>query len=244
MRTVQRLASLASIAVVFSLSACRGAGTTAVHEPDARVEPSAEHASAPARRVVGNDPGHVGEGTPLVAREGHALAAFAAGCFWGVEDTFRQVPGVVATAVGYTGGHTERPTYEAVCSHTTAHAEAVLVEFDPKQVSYDTLLTVFFKNHDPTTMNRQGPDHGDQYRSAIFTFSPEEDAAARAAMTREQGAHARPIVTVIGAVGRFWKAEEYHQQYDEKTGTHSCPLPKGLPAPGARGQSQSQGQGT
>jgi peptide-methionine (S)-S-oxide reductase len=246
-----RLATLATalpFALALALSACRGAGTTAVHEPDARAEPSEQHASAaPTRRVVGSDPGHVGEGTPLSPREGHLLAAFAAGCFWGVEDTFRQVPGVVATAVGYTGGHTERPTYETVCSHTTAHAETVLVEFDPKEVSYDTLLTVFFKNHDPTTMNRQGPDRGDQYRSAIFTFSPEEDAAARAAMAREQGTHSKPVVTVISTIGKFWKAEEYHQQYDEKTGTHSCPLPKGLPprapaagsAPGASGAGQA-----
>jgi peptide-methionine (S)-S-oxide reductase len=108
----------------------------------------------------------------LIPHEGTALAAFAAGCFWGVEDNFRQVPGVVATAVGYTGGHTEAPTYPVVCSHTTGHAETVLVEFEPKVVTYETLLNVFFKNHDPTTKNRQGPDIGDQYRSAVFTFSP------------------------------------------------------------------------
>ena len=230
-----------AIALALTLAACRGAGSTAVHEPDARPDPTTPHAGV--RRVVGNDPGHVGDGTPLAPREGDALAAFAAGCFWGVEDTFRQVPGVVATAVGYTGGHTDHPTYETVCSHTTAHAETVLVEFDPKVVTYDTLLMVFFKNHDPTQMNRQGPDHGDQYRSAIFTFSPEQDAIARAAMTREQGAHTKPVVTAIGAIGRFWKAEEYHQQYDEKTGTHSCPLPKGLPraAPGAAGGAGVEG---
>src|SRR5688500_4666254 len=133
---------------------------------------------APKRRVVGTDPGSVGAGTKLVARSGHQLAAFAAGCFWGVEDMFRQVPGVVATAVGYTGGRASNPTYESVCSHTTGHAEAVLVEFDPKQVKYETLLNVFFENHDPTTVNRQGADTGDQYRSEIFTFSPEQRLAA------------------------------------------------------------------
>jgi peptide-methionine (S)-S-oxide reductase len=177
---------------------------------------------------VGTDPGHVGRGTPLSPREGNALAAFAAGCFWGVEDTFRHVPGVVATAVGYSGGRTDEPTYESVCSHTTGHAETVLVEFDPKQVSYEILVNVFFKNHDPTTKNRQGPDVGDQYRSAIFTFSPAQDTAARAAKEREQKALGKPVVTEIGPIARFWKAEEYHQQYDEKTGTHSCPLPLGL----------------
>jgi peptide-methionine (S)-S-oxide reductase len=181
-----------------------------------------------APKKVGIDPGHAGRGVPLAPHEGNELAAFAAGCFWGVEDTFRQVPGVVATAVGYTGGHTDDPTYRVVCSHTTGHAETVLVEFDPKLVTYDRLLNVFFKNHDPTTKNRQGPDVGDQYRSAIFFFSPSQQAAANAAILREQGSHSKPIVTEISPIARFWKAEEYHQQYDEKTGTHSCPLPRGL----------------
>jgi peptide-methionine (S)-S-oxide reductase len=180
------------------------------------------------RRAVGTDPGGVGAGTPLQAKPGHALAAFAAGCFWGVEDTFRQVPGVVATAVGYTGGRTTSPTYETVCSHTTGHAETVLVEFDPKVVGYDDLLRVFFMNHDPTTKNRQGPDVGDQYRSAVFTFDDAQDAAARSAAAAATQRLGRPVTTEISHLGRFWKAEEYHQQYDEKTGTHSCPLPKGL----------------
>src|SRR5947209_5343675 len=149
---------------ILTLTACRGAGTSvAMPEPESHAETSRAHV---ARRVVAADPGHVGQGTPLAPREGDALAASSAGCFWGVEDTFRQVPGVVATAVGYTGGRTENPTYESVCSHTTGHAETVLVEFDPKTVTYETLLNVFFKNHDPTTKNRQGPDVGDQYRSA------------------------------------------------------------------------------
>ncbi len=210
------------------VAGCRGATTTAVAEPEAPRE-----ASVLARRTVGTDPGQVGDGTALTPGEGHALAAFAAGCFWGVEDNFRQVPGVTATAVGYTGGHTDHPTYESVCSHTTGHAETVLVEFDPKQVTYETLVNVFFKNHDPTTKNRQGPDVGDQYRSAVFTFTPEEEAIARAAKEREQAARGKPVVTVIAPIGSFWKAEGYHQQYDERTGTHSCPLPRGLPTRGS-----------
>jgi peptide-methionine (S)-S-oxide reductase len=213
------------LAALLLLGACKAAGTAAVPETDAHMQTTP---TTTTRRAVGTDPGHAGAGTPLIPREGNELAAFAAGCFWGVEDTFRQVPGVVATAVGYSGGHTDDPTYPIVCSHTTGHAETVLVEFDPKVVKYETLLRVFFKNHDPTTKNRQGPDVGDQYRSAIFFFSPAQEAAARAAMQREQPLHAKPIVTEITPIGRFWKAEEYHQQYDEKTGTHSCPLPKGL----------------
>jgi peptide-methionine (S)-S-oxide reductase len=125
---------------------------------------------------VGTDPGHVGQGTSLVASEGHELAAFAEGCFWGSEDTFRHVPGVVATAVGYTGGHTANPSYDDVSSHTTGHAETVLVEFDPSKVTYAELLHTFWESHDPTTYNRQGPDVGSQYRSAIFTFSDAQRA--------------------------------------------------------------------
>ena len=222
MRKLPALLTTLAVAVL-ALTACRGAGTTTVPEAE---KPSLEKAMA--RRTVGNDPGNIGEGTPLTPKEGHALAAFAAGCFWGVEDTFRQVPGVVATAVGYTGGHTDNPTYETVCSHSTGHAEAVLIEFDPKVVTYETLVNVFMKNHDPTTKNRQGPDVGDQYRSAVFTFSPAQEAAARAAKEREEGVRKKPVVTVMSPLGRFWKAETYHQQYDEKTGTHSCPLPRGL----------------
>ncbi len=181
---------------------------------------------------VGTDPGHVGAGTPLTPRKGDQLAAFAGGCFWGTEDVFRHVPGVVATAVGYTGGHTTYPTYEDVSSHTTGHAETVLVEFDPKVITYSQLLTVFFKNHDPTTVDRQGPDVGSNYRSEIFTFSKEQAAEARAAKRQAQAELGETVVTLIAPIGRFWKAEEYHQQYDEKTGTHSCPMPKGLPHSG------------
>ena len=132
---------------------------------------------------------------------------------------------MVATAVGYSGGHTSTPTYEDVCSHTTGHAETVLVEFDPKKVTYLQLLRVFWDSHDPTTPNQQGPDIGDQYRSAIFTFTPRQEAAARASLAAEQPHYRQKITTEIEPIGRFWKAEGYHQQYDEKTGRHSCPIP-------------------
>ena len=182
-------------------------------------------ANAPLMASVGANPGGAGAGTSLVPAPGDALAAFAEGCFWGSEDTFRHVAGVVATAVGYSGGHTSNPTYPLVCSHDTGHAETVLVEFDPKKVTYAQLLRVFWDSHDPTTPNQQGPDIGDQYRSAIFTFGPEEEGAARASMTTEQAQYKSKITTEIQPIGRFWRAEGYHQQYDEKSGRHSCPLP-------------------
>jgi peptide-methionine (S)-S-oxide reductase len=178
---------------------------------------------------LGANPGNAGRGTPLAAAPGHELAAFAQGCFWGSENTYRHVNGVTATAVGYSGGHTEAPTYETVCSHGTGHAEVVLVEFDPKVVSYEKLLATFWTSHDPTTKNRQGPDVGDQYRSAIYTFSPAQEAAARNSMAEEQKHRAKSITTELSPIKAFWKAEDYHQQYDEKTGRESCPLP------GARG---------
>jgi peptide-methionine (S)-S-oxide reductase len=145
-------------------------------------------------------------------------ATFAAGCFWGVEAAFRRVPGVLDAISGYTGGHTEHPTYREVCSHTTGHAEAVEVTFDPEQVSYEQLLDVFWQIHDPTQLNRQGPDVGDNYRSAIFYHSPEQQAAAVASRDREQRNHERPIVTQIVPATAFWRAEEYHQRYAEKHG--------------------------
>ena len=210
------------------LAACRSVGTGSEAKPD---KTGATGATDPkgARRAVGNDPGKVGAGTPLEARPGNELAAFAGGCFWGVEDNFRQVPGVIATAVGYTGGTTTGPSYEQVCTHTTGHAEAVLVEFDPTKITYEQLVVVFFKNHDPTTFNRQGPDVGDQYRSAVFTFNDKQAEAVKNVMATEEKERAKKIVTRVTPLGQFWRAEEYHQQYDEKTGTHSCPLPKGLP---------------
>jgi peptide-methionine (S)-S-oxide reductase len=145
-------------------------------------------------------------------------AAFAAGCFWGVESAFRQVPGVLEVVSGYTGGQTEHPTYRQVCSHTTGHAEAVEVTFDPARVTYDELLNLFWQIHDPTQLNRQGPDVGDQYRSAIFTHGSEQELVAIASRDREQAKQRRPIVTQILPAARFWPAEEYHQRYFEKNG--------------------------
>jgi peptide-methionine (S)-S-oxide reductase len=191
----------------------------------ARAEETAKPgASAPKTPRVGTDPGKVGYGTPLTAAPGHELAAFAAGCFWGVEDAFRKVPGVTATAVGYTGGHTKDPTYPKVCEHDTGHAETVLVEFDPAKISYEKLLVVFFRIHDPTTLNYQGPDYGDQYRSAIFTFSPKQAAAAKKAIDHTQSEIHEKVVTVVSPIGPYYKAEAYHQQYAERTGTHGCPV--------------------
>jgi peptide-methionine (S)-S-oxide reductase len=151
-------------------------------------------------------------------------ATFGAGCFWGVEATFRQIPGVKATAVGYMGGTLKSPTYKDVCTDRTGHAEVVEVEFDPAQVSYESLLQVFWENHDPTQLNRQGPDTGTQYRTVIFYHSPEQQAAATASKEERQqsGAYQRPIVTQIVPATEFWRAEEYHQQYLEKRGMANC----------------------
>lgn len=151
-------------------------------------------------------------------------ATFGAGCFWGVEAAFRQVNGVTSTAVGYSGGTLEKPTYRDVCAGHTGHAEVVEVEFDPTIVSYDDLLKVFWENHDPTTLNRQGPDVGAQYRSAIFYHTPEQEAAARASKEalEESGTHRRPIVTEITPAPVFYRAEDYHQQYFEKRGISHC----------------------
>jgi peptide-methionine (S)-S-oxide reductase len=153
-------------------------------------------------------------------------ATFAAGCFWGVEAAFRQVPGVVDTAVGYTGGNVANPTYEDVCTDRTGHAEAVQVEFDPERVTFDRLLDVFWENYDPTTKNRQGPDVGSQYRSAIFFHGPEQERAATESKKRleESGRFRRPIVTEIVPAKEFWRAEEYHQKYLEKRGLAHCKI--------------------
>ena len=153
-----------------------------------------------------------------------AKAMFGAGCFWGVEEEFRKVPGVLQTAVGYSGGKTDNPTYEDVCSDETGHAEVVEVEYDPAKVSYDQLLEVFWNNHNPTTLNRQGPDVGSQYRSAVFFHTPEQQAAAKASKERleKSGRFPRPVVTEITPAGRFWRAEEYHQKYFEKRGGGAC----------------------
>jgi peptide-methionine (S)-S-oxide reductase len=155
------------------------------------------------------------------------LATFGAGCFWGVEVTFRQIPGVLDAVSGYSGGTMPNPTYEDVCSDRTGHAEVVQVTFDPARVTYDKLLDVFFTSHDPTQMNRQGPDVGRQYRSAVFYHSDEQRAAAETAKRRwdESGRWKRPVVTEVSPAGPFWKAEEYHQRYLEKRGLASCHVP-------------------
>jgi peptide-methionine (S)-S-oxide reductase len=149
-------------------------------------------------------------------------ATFAAGCFWGVEEEFRRVDGVISTQVGYTGGTKEDPTYYEVCGDGTGHAEAIEVEFDPSRVSYGDLLNLFWQIHDPTTVNRQGPDVGSQYRSAIFFHTPEQEDAARASKEKLQksGRYSRPIATEIAPASRFYPAEEYHQQYIAKRGRH------------------------
>lgn len=151
-------------------------------------------------------------------------ATFGAGCFWGVEAAFRKVEGVVETAVGYSGGHYDNPTYRDVCSGRTGHAEVVRVTFDPEKVTYDGLLEVFWQSHDPTQVNRQGPDVGYQYRSVVFYHSPEQGKAAEASKRalEDSGKHPRPVATSVEPAQTFWKAEEYHQQYLEKKGVASC----------------------
>ena len=151
-------------------------------------------------------------------------ATFGAGCFWGVESFFREVPGVIDAVAGYAGGVADNPTYKQVCTDTTGHAEVVQVTYDPAKISYDKLLDVFFANHDPTTMNRQGPDYGTQYRSVIFTHTPEQQAAAEAKKKALNDAHRfkRPIVTAIEPFRNFFAAEDYHQHYFEKNGLPSC----------------------
>lgn len=153
-----------------------------------------------------------------------AKATFAAGCFWGVEATFRQLPGVISTRVGYTGGNSANPTYKDVCTDRTGHAEAVEVEYDPAKLAYNRLLDVFWENHDPTQLNRQGPDWGTQYRSAIFFHSPEQEGAAKVSKEKLEKArrYSKPIVTQIVPAVTFYPAEDYHQQYLEKKGLASC----------------------
>lgn len=156
-----------------------------------------------------------------------AKATFAAGCFWGVEEAFAHIPGVISTTVGYTGGTTKNPTYKEVCTGKTGHAEAVDVEFDPERISYLELLSVFFQSHNPTTPNRQGPDFGTQYRSAIFYHDANQENDARAAISTldREKVFPRPIVTQVAPAGEFYRAEEYHQKYLEKQGLGSCHLP-------------------
>ena len=154
------------------------------------------------------------------------IATFGAGCFWGIEAAFRRMPGVVDAAVGYSGGHTPNPTYKDVCTDETGHAEVVQVTFDPAQLSYEQLLNTFWQIHDPTQVNRQGPDSGSQYRTAIFFHSPEQETAAKKskAALQASGKFRRPIATEITPAGTFYRAEEYHQKYLEKRGATSCHL--------------------
>jgi methionine-S-sulfoxide reductase len=152
-------------------------------------------------------------------------AIFAAGCFWGVQYYFDQVPGVTKTTVGYTGGHTENPSYEAVCTHTTGHAEAVEIEFDPAKISYEMLVRQFFRMHDPTQLNRQGPDVGDSYRTAIFYLDNEQRKTAESVKEAAQVNFDKPIVTEITKASIFYPAEDYHQKFTEKTGRGMCHIP-------------------
>lgn len=151
-------------------------------------------------------------------------ATFAAGCFWGVESAFAAIPGVIKTEVGYIGGHTDHPTYEDVCGGDTNHAEAVEVTFDPARVTYEHLVEKFFALHDPTQINRQGPDVGTQYRSAVFFHSPEQQQTAQTIkdQLQQSGKFKKPIATLIESAAPFWRAEEYHQQYFAKRGGGSC----------------------
>jgi peptide-methionine (S)-S-oxide reductase len=211
------------LATLVISAACHNASA----DSSASAGPSSVTAAAeskPAAAHVGANPGHAGHGTPLVPSGHDKLAAFAAGCFWGVEDAFRHVPGVVATAVGYSGGHLANPSYEEVCTHTTGHAETVLVEYDPSHLAYEQLLRVFWKIHDPTQNDGQGPDLGDNYRSIIFTFDADQAAAASASRAVAQKSLDRPITTEIRPMTLFYEAEDYHQQYAERTGHHGCPI--------------------
>ncbi len=204
-------ALLAAVALAGGL-ACGGRETTAMtDQPTTNAGADAAPADTP-------------ETAAPSAGGGREKAVFAAGCFWGVEAAFRKVPGVTATRVGYTGGHKDNPTYREVCNKGTGHAEAVEVTYDPEKVSYEDLLEVFWSCHDPTTLDRQGPDIGDQYRSAIFYLDERQKAAAEASKAAgdESNRFARPIVTEITPASTFWEAEEYHQQYHEKAGRASC----------------------
>ncbi len=201
-----------------------GVAALALHSPSGSVVKS----------KAGTRPGGVAANAkaPLMPKPGDQLAEFSGGCFWGIEQWYRKVPGVVATAVGYTGGHTKNPTYEEVCTHTTGHAETVLVEFDPKKVSYNRLVELFWEIHDPMQVGGQGPDIGESYRSAIWTFGPEQQKAAQANMAAQEKKEGYRFTTTVKPAETFWLAEGYHQQYAEKTGRDTCHparLPVNLP---------------
>jgi len=224
-RLATRAATASALAALVALAAILAAGCRPTEESKPMTDSAATPHTPPAgqagraTRPGGNPPGN--DSPPHTE-----TATFAAGCFWGVEAAFRAVPGVVDTQVGYTGGHTKNPTYKQVCSDTTGHAEAVQVTFDPTLVTYEQLLDVFWRIHNPTTPNRQGPDVGSQYRSVIFYHSPSQEAAAKASKERlaASGKYGEaPIVTEIVPAATFWRAEEYHQRYMEKHGQAGCP---------------------
>ncbi len=182
-------------------------------------------------KMVGTRPGDIGKTEDYLAaarKRGNDLAMVAAGCFWCIEDAYRRVPGVVATAVGFSGGTTVNPTYHDVCADTTGHAECTLIEFNPKKITYQKILDLFWFWHDPTELNRQGPDTGTQYRSAIFTFDAEQEKLARASMEAEskKDKYSKPIVTEIKPAGPFYMAEDYHQQYYTKNGIKNHKVPE------------------
>lgn len=223
----------AGLLLIAAMGAITGCGNTdsahretAAHEP---LQPGTMHETgdrAPDDKGTGARNNPVAGKTENGAMQPH-VAMFGAGCFWGVEETFRQTKGVVKTEVGYAGGTVENPTYKQVCSDRTGHAEVVRVEFDPNVIRYEELLDVFWNNHNPTTLNRQGPDIGSQYRSVIFYFSPAQKSAAEESKSRleRSGKWKKPIVTEIVAAAPFWRAEEYHQQYLAKRGLSHCHVP-------------------
>jgi len=212
---------------MIALAAILAAGCRPTEESQTMTDSAAKSDAPPAAHAGrATQPGTEPQNAADTAPASTETATFAAGCFWGVEAAFRAVPGVVDTQVGYTDGHTENPTYQDVCSDTTGHAEAVQVTFDPAKVTYEALLDVFWSIHNPTTPNRQGPDVGSQYRSAIFTHGPEQEAAAKASKERltASGKYGeKPVVTEIVPAATFWRAEEYHQRYLEKRGQAACP---------------------
>lgn len=182
--------------------------------------------------IVGNRPGDIGKfGEPAdlvkaAKARGHEVATYGGGCFWGIESRFRKTPGVIATAVGYIGGHVDSPTYQEVCLKTTGHAEAILVEYDPKVISHLDLTRRFFGYHNPTQLNRQGPDIGPNYRSHIFTYGPDQEKNVKAVIAEidASGKWNGKVVTQVSPAVVFWMAEEYHQQYNEKNGFEACPI--------------------
>ena len=223
---IQLLALLVVLAFIALLAGCGDQSTGQTpRTPVSIASPAAPHDMNV--QPVGTSEARLASDRPTMRKDAKMkteVAMFGAGCFWGVEAAFRKIDGVVDTAVGYSGGDMSRPTYKDVCSGRTGHAEVVRVEYDPSRVSYDKLLDLFWSSHDPTQVNRQGPDVGTQYRSVIFFSTPEQEAAAKSSKEKldASGRFRRPIATQIVQAGEFWRAEEYHQQYLEKRGRDSC----------------------